>query len=153
VNLFVGSDASIHLPATSVDIVQSTDYPWNGKDEITINPARQTAFAVHIRIPGWVREQPIPGDLYMDRRTDNKPFILLLNGKPLSYSMVKGYAVINRTWTKGDKITIDFPMEVKKVVASDSVRADIGRFALQRGPMVYCLESPDNKDSAVMNIV
>jgi hypothetical protein len=67
--------------------------------------------------------------------------------------MVKGYAVINRVWAKGDKVTVDFPMEVRKVLANDSVRSDIGRFALQRGPVVYCLESPDNKDSAVMNIV
>ena len=71
----------------------------------------------------------------------------------MKYQLEKGYAVINRRWSKGDKILLDLPMDVKKIVANDHVQADKNRFALQMGPIVYCLESPDNKDSAVMNIV
>lgn len=152
-NLFVGSSASIQLPAASIGIVQKTDYPWNGKDEITINPDKKATFALHIRIPGWAVGQPIPDGLYRDKDKHTTPVNILLNGKKLAYKMEKGYAVIDRSWTKGDIVIINLPMEIKKVVASDSIKADIGRFALQRGPIVYCLESPDNKDAAVMNIV
>ena len=152
VNLFAGSSADIRLPAAAVNIVQSTGYPWYGRDDITINPSRQAVFSLHIRIPGWVSGRPVPDNLYRDPKGAG-PFTLLLNGKKITYTMVKGYAVISRAWKKGDKITIEFPMDTKKIMAADSVKSDIGRFALQRGPIVYCLESPDNKDSAVMNIV
>jgi DUF1680 family protein len=154
VNLFVGSESSIKLPATSVSIVQQTNYPWNGENEITISPAKQqAAFALHIRIPGWVANQLSPGDLYKNATASSKPVTILLNGKPVKYNTVKGYAVINRNWNKGDKITLTLPMDIQKVIAKDSVKADQNRFALQMGPIVYCLESPDNKDAAVMNIV
>jgi DUF1680 family protein len=152
-NLFVGSSADVQLPAAKINIVQNTGYPWTGKDEVTINVDKKAGFALHIRIPGWAAGKPIPGQLYRDENNRSQPVTLLLNGKKAVYTMQKGYAVINRVWTKGDKITIDLPMDIKKVVASDSVQSDIGRFALQRGPVMYCLESPDNKDSAVMNIV
>ncbi|MDE3250934.1 MAG: glycoside hydrolase family 127 protein, partial [Bacteroidota bacterium] len=70
-----------------------------------------------------------------------------------TYGVENGYAIINRNWNPGDKLAVHFPMDVMKVAAADSVKADQNRFALQRGPLVYCLEGPDNKDSAVMNIV
>lgn len=153
VNLFVGSSSTIKLSSTDVALTQQTNYPWDGKDELTINPAKKSAFALHIRIPGWAQNKPVPGDLYADENTTSSKVTLLLNGKPVDYEMNKGYAVINRTWSKGDKITLSLPMDVKKIEANDSVNADKGRFALQRGPIVYCLESHDNKDDAVMNIV
>lgn len=152
-NLFVGSTAEIFLPAGKVAIKQNTNYPWDGKNDITINPSKETQFALHIRIPGWAVNKPIPGDLYKDEINSSAPVVVLLNGKPVSYKMINGYAVINRVWNEGDNITLDLPMEVKKVTADSKVAADKNRFALQMGPIVYCLESPDNKDSAVMNIV
>lgn len=153
VNLFAGSTSVIKLPVTSVSIIQQTNYPWEGKNELTINPAKKAAFAIHIRIPGWATDKPVPGDLYADENKSSKKVTILLNGKPAKYEMIKGYAVINREWNKGDKISLDFPMEIKKIFANENVKADKNRFALQMGPVVYCLESPDNTDSAVMNIV
>lgn len=153
INLFAGSSSAIKLPAANVSIIQQTNYPWEGKNEIIIDPSRKAEFTIHIRIPGWAIDKPIPGDLYADENKSLKQVTILLNGKAVRYEMVKGYAVINRTWNKGDRISLDFPMEIKKVFANDSVKADKDRFALQMGPIVYCLESPDNKDSAVMNIV
>ena len=153
VNLFMGSTASVKLPVTTIGITQVTDYPWQGKNEITINPIKTAFFNVYIRIPGWASNQPAPGDLYRDSEPANGNVSILVNGKSIEYKLDKGYAVLSKQWKKGDKITLELPMNVQKVLANDSVKADLKRFALQRGPLVYCLESNDNKDSAVMNIV
>jgi len=153
VNLFVGSTSSITLPTGKISIIQRTDYPWSGKDDIIIDPVKKMQFALHIRIPGWAVNDPLPGGLYKDASNSSTSIRILLNDKIVKYQMIKGYAVINRVWSKGDKLSLDLPMEVKKVMASDNVQADKNRFALQLGPVVYCLESPDNKDSTVMNIV
>jgi DUF1680 family protein len=153
VNLFVSNNATIKLPAAEVKLTQQTDYPWQGKVNIAVDPAKSAAFVLHIRIPGWAADKPIPSNLYSFISTTAPAIPLYVNGKKIDYTTDKGYAVINRTWKKGDKITIDFPMEVEKVAAIDSVKADKGRFALQRGPIVYCLEGADQKDSTVQSIV
>ncbi len=153
VNLFVGSESDIALSSGKVTIIQNTNYPWEGKNELTVNPAKRSSFALHIRIPGWALNKPLPGDLYNDETKSTKSFTLLVNNQPAKYEMIKGYAVIDRTWNRGDKVSLHLPMDIEKVIANDSVKADKNRFALQMGPVVYCLESPDNKDAAVMNIV
>lgn len=153
VNLFAGSTSTITLPATKVTLEQQTEYPWDGKIKLVVSPAKATAFALHVRIPGWSEEQAVPGDLYYDKDKKENPIVLTLNGKPVSYKMEKGYAVLNRSWKKGDAIAFELPMKVEKVFANEKVKDDRNRFALQRGPLVYCLEGPDNKDSAVQNIV
>ncbi|MFT3824809.1 MAG: glycoside hydrolase family 127 protein [Chitinophagaceae bacterium] len=153
INLFVSNTAEVTLPATKVNLVQQTEYPWKGDIGIEVNPQKTASFAVRVRIPGWAQQQPVPGDLY--RFADNKQqtVVININGKSVSYKLESGYAVFNRTWKKGDKITMTLPMEIEKVLGNDNVKDDKGRFALQRGPIVYCLEGPDNKDSAVQNIV
>jgi DUF1680 family protein len=153
VNLFVGSESSIQLPAGKLNIVQKTDYPWSGKNEITINNDKSFPFALHVRIPGWAIGQPVPGDLYSEAKGNTAALTILLNGQPVKYDTQKGYAVINRTWKKGDKISFELPMDVQKLSANSQVQADKSRFALQRGPIVYCLEGADNKDAVVMNVV
>jgi DUF1680 family protein len=153
INLFVSNKASIKLPATEVNLTQQTEYPWQGKVNIEVAPAKTSAFTINIRIPGWAQGNPVPGDLYYFSKNREKPVTVTVNGKPVNYSTVKGYAVINRTWSKGDKIAVDFPMEVKKVLANENVKADKGRFALQRGPVVFCLEGADQSDSTVQSIV
>ncbi|MCF6407824.1 glycoside hydrolase family 127 protein [Chitinophaga filiformis] len=154
INLFAGNTADIQLPAGKVTITQQTNYPWDGKLGITVKPARTTAFALHIRIPEWAKGKPVPGSLYFDADSSaKKPIDILLNGKSVKYEMVKGYAVIQRNWKAGDNISLEFPMEVQKVLANSAVKSDTSRFALERGPLMYCLEGPDNKDAAVQNIV
>jgi hypothetical protein len=108
---------------------------------------------LHIRIPGWAQDQPIPGGLYRFASDKGAAIPIRINGEKIGYRMDKGYAVLDRTWKKGDKVVIDLPMEVRKVLASDSVKADRDRFALQRGPIVYCLEGKDQPDSTVQSIV
>lgn len=151
INLFVGGKANIKLPNAQVNIIQQTNYPWEGKNEITINPDKNANFTLRIRIPGWAKGEPIPSKLYTEDAS-KLPVNITLNGKALIYDVEKGYAVIKRMWHKGDKVLVDLPMEVKKIFAHDSVKADQSKFALQRGPLVYCLEGLDNQDASVMNI-
>jgi len=153
VNLFMSNKADFRLPAGAVSIEQTTEYPWNGKVNIAVSPQKSSAFTLRIRIPGWAKQEAVPGDLYRFADRSLKPITMLLNGKKIDYKTERGYAVINRKWTKGDKIEVNFPMEVEKVIANEKVEDDKGRFALQRGPIVYCIEGPDNVDKTVQNIV
>ncbi|MEP7318170.1 MAG: glycoside hydrolase family 127 protein [Panacibacter sp.] len=152
VNLFMSNNSDIQLTAGKINITQTTSYPWNGKIDMQVNPENATAFTLHIRIPGWAQQQPMPGDLYNTTQT-KLPVIIMLNGKPVKYSIEKGYAVIQRNWKKGDKISVDLPMQPQHIYANEKVKADEDRFAIQYGPVVYCLEGADNKDSIVQNIV
>lgn len=153
VNLFMSNSSNIQLPASKLKITQTTDYPWEGKIDIKVEPEKAAAFAVHIRIPGWAGDTPVPGTLYSFKEKESAPVTISLNGSPLKYTMVKGYAVIERKWKKGDQLSVVLPMETKKVFANENVKDDRGRFAFQRGPVVYCLEGPDNRDSTVQNIM
>jgi DUF1680 family protein len=153
VNLFMSNNSNIKLASGNVNIVQATDYPWKGKVDITVNPAKTAAFTLRIRIPGWANQQPVPGNLYTFLDKKSLPVMLLINGKATSFVSEKGYAVIKRSWKKGDKITLNLPMETEKVLANNQVKDDQSRFAFERGPIVYCLEGPDNRDSLVQNIM
>jgi DUF1680 family protein len=153
VNLFVGSSSSIQLPKGNVQLDQQTNYPWEGTVNIVVDPGKNSSFEMNIRIPGWAVKQPIPGDLYQYMDSGHQPVRILVNDQAINYSTTKGYAIIKRNWKKGDKVTLELPMKVEKVIAHKNVVDDAGRFAFQRGPIVYCLEGPDNKDSIVQNIL
>lgn len=153
VNLFMSNKASIQLPAANVTLEEETDYPWKGLVAFTVKPSKAVVFALKIRIPGWAQDQPVPGDLYHFASSRQVQVPITVNGKAVDYVMEHGYAVLKRTWKTGDKVVVDFPMDVKKVLANDKVKADKGRFALQMGPVMYCLEGVDQKDSTVQSIV
>ncbi|RYZ28066.1 MAG: glycoside hydrolase family 127 protein [Chitinophagaceae bacterium] len=153
VNLFTSSKADIDLPAGKVSVDQQTAYPWSGKVDFTITPLKASNFTLRIRIPGWARQEAVPSDLYQFADKTEKPIVITINGKQAPYKTEKGYALFTRTWSKGDKISVNFPMEVEKVLAHENVVDDKGRFALQKGPIVYCLEGPDNTDNVVQNIM
>jgi DUF1680 family protein len=153
VNLFVSNKADVSLSSGELTLTQRTAYPWEGRVEIRVDPVRSGRFALHVRIPGWARNHPIPGDLYHYAAEEMAAIPVSINGKKVQYKIDKGYVVLDRSWKKGDKIVVDLPMEVRKVLANDSVVADRDRFALQRGPIVYCLEGKDQQDSTVQSIV
>lgn len=153
VNLFMSNSSDIKLPAAKLKIIQTTEYPWEGKINIQVDPEKSAAFALHVRIPGWAGNEPVPGSLYSFKEASSTPVSITLNGSPLKYTIQKGYAVIERKWKKGDQLSVVLPMETKKVFANEKVKDDKGRFAFQRGPVVYCLEGPDNRDSTVQNIM
>ncbi|MDR3694388.1 glycoside hydrolase family 127 protein [Mucilaginibacter sp.] len=152
VNLFMSNSSDIMLDTGKINIIQNTNYPWSGKVDLTVNAEKSTGFTLRIRIPGWAIAKPVPGDLYTFVDTKAEPVTISINGKKVAYQTEKGYAVLNRTWKKGDKVTMDLPMETQKVIANQQVKADRDRFVFERGPIVYCLEGPDNRDSTVQNI-
>lgn len=153
INLFMGNTSKIVLDATPVEITQTTEYPWKGEVNIRVNPEKTADFTVRLRIPGWANEEASPGDLYAFLDKKSTPISISINGKSTSFATEKGYAVLTRKWEKGDQISLILPMETDKVIANSKVKDDASRFVLERGPVVYCLEGPDNKDSLVQNIM
>jgi DUF1680 family protein len=152
INLFIGSNSSFELKNKKVQISQETNYPWDGKVRISVLPEKQTEFDLFIRIPGWAGNDPVPGNTYRFMDGPSESVSISLNGKPANYKMVKGYAVITKSWKKGDVVLLDLPMPVRRIVAISEIKDDINRVALQRGPLVYCFEHVDN-DGKTMNIV
>lgn len=148
VNLFIGSKTTAKFGKNEVPIQVETNYPWEGAVKMTLEPKAKTKFTMHIRIPGWAMGEAVPGGLYQFVDKTAKPFQLTLNGKPVTYTMEKGYAVIQREWKKGDQLILQLPMDVKQVEAREEVSQDQDRVALQRGPLVYCVEGADNGNQA-----
>jgi len=146
VNLFVGSSTSIPLQSGAVGIRQVTNYPWDGNIEIHVDPAKKANFPLYIRIPGWASNAPVPGSTYKYQDQVDTAVRIELNGKPVKYMVRDGYAIISRDWKKGDAVTMNLPMPVRRIVATQQIAANVNRVALQRGPLVYCVEQPDNEN-------
>ena len=147
-NLFISSNTSFLINKKQVDIVQQNNYPWDGGLVFTINPKTSFNFSFLIRIPGWSKDEAMPSDLYSFQKYLNNKINITINGKPVDYEIENGYAVLKRDWHKNDKIEVMLPMEVRKIVANNNVKDDLGKIALQRGPLIYCAESIDNNGKA-----
>jgi DUF1680 family protein len=145
VNLFISSNVSMKIQNKEVAITQQNNYPWNGDLKFTVNPKSSFAFSMLIRIPGWAQNEAMPSDLYSFENNSDKKTIINVNGKEVSYEIKNGYAVLSRKWKKNDVIEVNLPMEVRRVIANPNVKNDIGKVALQRGPIMYCAEWIDNK--------
>ncbi len=152
VNLFIGSKTTLNLSGGKTDLAIDTNYPWDGKIRINVTPQRKSKIAMHVRIPGWALGHPVPGGTYQYLNYSGSSYSLRVNGIPVAYTIENGYAVINREWKKGDHLEVEFPMEVRRVVARNEVKADNNRVALERGPLVFCFEHPDN-EGQVFNFV
>ena len=152
VNLYVQSEAKIALGARTVGLAQHTRYPWDGAVEFTVTPSAAGEFELGLRIPGWARNQPVPGGLYRFAAADDTPVGLSVNGRKIAVELRDGYAVIRRTWKTGDTVALSLPMPIRAVAANKAVAADRGRQALQRGPIVYCVEGVDAADGKVLGL-
>ncbi|MBX2970618.1 MAG: glycoside hydrolase family 127 protein [Cyclobacteriaceae bacterium] len=148
INLFIASKTTIAIGKQSVAIQLETNYPWEGKGKLTVNPEKKGMFDIHIRIPGWAQNNPVPGDLYRFKEDHLASISFKINGKAIAPERINGYAVIRRSWQKGDVVEWDFPMVVKEVVSHEQVKQNTDRIALQRGPLVYCVEGADNGGKA-----
>jgi len=148
INLYVSSQTKLAISKTNISIEQKSNYPWEGNITVNVNPDKKSTFSLMLRIPGWANDVPVPGDLYKFNQSSSATITIKVNGKDVAFTMDKGYAVIHREWKKGDVVSLELPMEVKEVVAKASVKADEDRFALQRGPLVYCVEGADNEGKA-----
>jgi len=144
INLFVQSSSTIEIDGNRINIGQETRYPWDGAVKIAVDPERSGKFALHIRIPGWSQGNPVPGDLYSYKEKSKGEVVLKVNGKKCRIDTNKGFARIRRRWEKGDKVEILFPIQVRRVLCNEKVEENLGKVALERGPVVYCLEGADN---------
>jgi hypothetical protein len=144
VNLFINSTVEVLMNNKAVQIAQQNNYPWEGNLKFTISMAKPNAFNMLIRIPGWANNSAVPSDLYTFQNTSAVKPEIKINGQIVEYSLQNGYAVLNRTWKKNDVVEVNLPMEVRKVLANEKLTNDIGKVALQRGPIMYCAEWADN---------
>jgi DUF1680 family protein len=152
VNLFMASTTDVLAGKSKVTVRQETNYPWEGKVRIIILPRYETAFVLKVRIPGWAQGRPVPSDLYSYLNPEKTQVKFRLNGKNISPPIEKGYALFNRFWKVGDTVEVDFPMPVRRVIAHPAVKTNEAKVALERGPLVYCAEWPDN-GGAVSNLI
>jgi len=149
VNLFVGSNSHFKLPNGEMQFSMSTNYPWEGNMKCTLNMKKKMTVPIAFRLPGWANGIPAPGKLYhYDMDTKDEAPIVLVNGKVVDYQLENGYVVVKQEWKNNDVVEYKLPLEVKKVVARDELLQDNGRIALQRGPIVYCVEAADNNGKA-----
>lgn len=146
VNLYMSSEAEVTLAKNKLKVKQETAYPWNGNIGLTVTPETEGEFILKLRIPGWARNEVIPGDLY-----NYKGMLKIqlpkvtVNGKSVNVKADDDYVTIDRVWKKGDKVMLQLPMEVREVIANELVTADVGKVALEYGPIVYAVEEADNK--------
>jgi uncharacterized protein len=148
INLFIGSKSTIPVGKTNVNVDMQTRYPWDGNVRINVNPDKAATFELRLRIPGWAEGHPVPGDLYEFVNFKSQPITVLVNGNKVSAKTENGYLILNRTWKSGDVIEYNMPMQINRVGANPTVKADTLRVALQRGPLVYCVEGADGKGKA-----
>lgn len=149
-NLFVGSRTQVSAGGENVDLQLQSGLPWNGRHTLTVSPNRKTKFNIYIRIPGWLSGRPVPGDLYLPAAGQPRPSapVFRVNGETLAYTVHNGYAVLEHLWQPGDRIEWEFSLPVIRLTAQSNVKSNTSRIALQRGPLVYCVEGTDNEGQA-----
>lgn len=153
VNLYLSNKATLKIGRKSVTLSQETRYPWNGDIALTVDKNSAGRFAMKLRIPGWVRNQVVPSDLYTYTDGKRLSYQVKVNGELQEAELgADGYFTVTRQWKKGDKVELHFDMEPRVVKANARVEADRGRVAVERGPLVYCAEWPDN-DFDVLSVL
>ena len=153
VNLYLSNKATLKIGRKSVTLSQETRYPWNGDIALTVDKNSAGRFAMKLRIPGWVRNQVVSSDLYTYTDGKRLSYQVKVNGELQEAELgADGYFTVTRQWKKGDKVELHFDMEPRVVKANARVEADRGRVAVERGPLVYCAEWPDN-DFDVLSVL
>ena len=137
IHLYGGAAATVAVGRGTVRIRESSAYPWSGAIRVAIDPDEPREFTVKLRIPGWARDPKA--------RVNGA-------GIEVAGNLDRGYLEIRRTWSPGDAVDLELPMPVERVHAHPSVRMDVGRVALKRGPLVYCVEQVDNPKTPVERI-
>lgn len=152
VNLYVNSTARIELSSNTVKLTQHTDYPWTGDIKLILEPQERSQFALNLRIPGWTTGHAVPSELYRYLDDILIDWGITINGCQVSEVPTKeGYAVLLREWEAGDVVELRLPMPVRRVISHDNVKPNRGRVAIERGPVVYCLEGADH-DGKVLDV-
>lgn len=144
VNLYLSNKAELKVDKKKILLEQETGYPWNGDIRLKITQGNQD-FTMKLRIPAWVRGNVLPGDLYSYADNQKPAYQISVNGQTVESDVNDGYLSIARKWKKGDVVEVHFDMIPRIVKANPKVEADHGRVAVERGPIVYCAEWPDNR--------
>ena len=152
VNLYIGSIAEFKLQDKKIVINQETNYPWGGDVKIVLNLSQKTKFTIAFRIPGWARDKPIPSDLYYYLKNNLSEVIIKINKEEINFKVEKGFVNIKRVWKNNDTIELNIPMPIRRVLCNDNVQKNIEKIAIERGPIVYCAESIDNKVDSIYNL-
>ncbi len=134
-HLYGGFETTAAIGGVRVALREKSDYPWAGEVEIAIDPETPLAFDLKLRVPGWAEGATAT-----------------VNGQPIALAVERGYASIHRTWSAGDVVALNLPMPPKRLYAHPNVRMDVGRVALRRGPLIYCVEEADNPGAPVQRL-
>lgn len=154
VNLYASNEAKLSLNNKNFRLVQETDYPWNGTIRLTLHPESEAMqMTLNLRIPGWAEGRPLASDLYHYLNNEPVQINVKVNGEAVPLKLKNGFAQIQRRWHSNDIVELSLPMVIRRVVAHDSVKADIGRVALERGPIVFCAEWPDHEGGHVRHLL
>ena len=147
VNLFLSNSSTLSVAGKQVGLTQTTGYPYCGDINIKVDRNSCGQFDLKIRIPGWLKSRPVSSDLYTYSDNKRLSYSIKVNGAEVADAKVTedGYFTIPRKWKKGDQVSIHFDMEPRTVRANEKVEADRGMVSIERGPLVYCAEWPDNK--------
>jgi len=144
-NLFIAGRASVPTREGLVEIEQETSYPWNGAVRFTFSPQRPMRLRLLVRVPGWAREEILGAGLYRFERESPRAVSWRVNGREILPDMENGYAVMDREWRAGDVVDLHLPLPIRKVLCDPRVEGNRGAVALQRGPLVYCVEGRDSE--------
>lgn len=154
VNLFGSNTSTIKVGGKAVTLEQTTEYPWDGDIALRVVANKAGLVTLKIRIPGWVKGDVVPSDLYRFADQQQTAWSITLNGRDAGAQVAAdGYATLTGKWKKGDVLRIHFDMQPRTVVASDKVTADQNKIAIERGPIVYCAEAPDNVGFDLRHVV
>jgi len=154
VNLYAESKATVKLPKGQVQIDQTTRYPWDGKVSLSLQLATPMEFTLRLRAPGWLDDTPIASDLYrFTKRTDDEAITVVVAGRRAEAQIDRGWITLRRQWMSGDRVELAIPMPVRRVLSHDGIKDNIGKAAIQRGPVVYSLEGVDNGGRVVDAVI
>src|SRR6185369_242588 len=154
VNLYVSSEVSFKVGGKNMSLSVDSQMPWDGKSRITVSANEAVRGNIKLRVPGWARNQPVPGGLYSYLNKSEKQTGVSINGKTAAVVIDQaGYISVDRDWNDRDVIEIEFPVEVRRVVAERRVRENRGRMCVEKGPIVFCAEWPDTPGGNVLGLL
>ena len=149
INLFMESRASLKIGHRDFELLQHTRYPWDGKVTFVYHASGKLPAVFMIRVPAWAQNRIMDGRLYRFAGKETAGATFRMNGREITPPLLRGFACITHRWKEGDTLVMDLPMKVRKVLADERVAADRGKTAIERGPLVYCVEGVDEPAPAL----
>jgi DUF1680 family protein len=154
INLYVSSETTFKAGQKEIALAVTSEMPWGGRSKIVVSTAGDVRATLKLRIPGWARNRVTPGSLYTYVDKVDAQARVSVNGKSVSaVPDAAGYVSLEREWKNGDEVSVELPMEVRRVVADQRVTENRRRIAVERGPLVYCAEWPDADGGRVLDLL